>query len=428
MFSDRGAAPSQARSDARGGRAAAIPSGGWFRALHPVECERVRAFFGVRDEHVLSSLGASSPPFRAGESPKAGGGGRSGALMWFTRDRRFVLKTMKRAEARFFSKIAKNYCDFVTKSANTLLPKFLAVVGIWGAEGGGPGSPSSPHEPEKIIFVMRNVFHSPREIHLKFDLKGSSVNRIRMPKSPLSDAAFYMDETRDCVYKDLDFIGTSAVEQYSELCRATQQSRRRVRVGPRCKTMLVQQLIADTAFLKSQGIMDYSFLLGIHNITVASDVVRAKQAMRTLIPLKRGDVVERKRIIHKIQAESLVHAKKSLTSPQKSRSRRGRGGKGSMSKVPGGSRRTPSGTFYSSFFRRDDGGWRSIPMPRPGATPGAMQQIYYFGIIDVLQRYTSKKMAETGLKGIVHDWKTVSSVPPPMYRERFVHFVGSILE
>jgi len=56
------------------------------------------------------------------------------------------------------------------------------------------------------------------------------------------------------------------------------------------------------------------------------------------------------------------------------------------------------------------------------------QQIYFFGLIDCLQQYTTAKMAETGLKGMVHDWTKVSSVPPAMYASRFLKFIDNILE
>eukprot|EP00466_Bigelowiella_natans_P018290 jgi/Bigna1/139785/aug1.52_g14493 len=92
---------------------------GWFRAYHVEEFRHIRQFFGVEDPDLASMLGLQSPEFiRAG----GGGAGGSGAHLWFTPGKAFVIKTMSSSEARFFQKIAKSYCESVLLDLPILLP------------------------------------------------------------------------------------------------------------------------------------------------------------------------------------------------------------------------------------------------------------------------------------------------------------------
>jgi hypothetical protein len=50
-------------------------------------------------------------------------------------------------------------------------------------------------------------------------------------------------------------------------------------------------------------------------------------------------------------------------------------------------------------------------------------EIYFMGIIDVLQQYNNKKAAENFFKGFKHDRKEISAVNPKWYAERFVNFM-----
>ncbi len=45
------------------------------------------------------------------------------------------------------------------------------------------------------------------------------------------------------------------------------------------------------------------------------------------------------------------------------------------------------------------------------------------GIIDILQQYNSKKIAETFLKGFRHSRKQISAVHPNFYGDRFIKFI-----
>eukprot|EP01083_Nonionella_stella_P299429 1016849_1 len=54
--------------------------------------------------------------------------------------------------------------------------------------------------------------------------------------------------------------------------------------------------------------------------------------------------------------------------------------------------------------------------------------IYFCGIIDFLQTYTAKKKVETLVKGLAHDWNTISAIDPEAYARRLYSFVQKSVE
>eukprot|EP00668_Euglena_longa_P005161 GGOE01006065.1.p1 GENE.GGOE01006065.1~~GGOE01006065.1.p1 ORF type:complete len:1002 (+),score=287.58 GGOE01006065.1:95-3100(+) len=70
-------------------------------------------------------------------------------------------------------------------------------------------------------------------------------------------------------------------------------------------------------------------------------------------------------------------------------------------------------------FLADGGG-----MQREGA---GHSEVYYFGIIDILQEYTLRKRGETLLRSVQYGKKGVSAVPPDYYALRFSRFLARIM-
>jgi hypothetical protein len=77
----------------------------------------------------------------------------------------------------------------------------------------------------------------------------------------------------------------------------------------------------------------------------------------------------------------------------------------------------------------------SAPPPRPrpsqgggiagGGGPGGEgeDEVYYLGIIDILQQYDLRKRGETLFKGLVYPVAGLSAVNPEAYADRFVAFL-----
>ena len=75
----------------------------------------------------------------------------------------------------------------------------------------------------------------------------------------------------------------------------------------------------------------------------------------------------------------------------------------------------------STFFTQDDGGLCSVDP----VTGKEGNEVYYLGIIDILQRYNALKKVEHGMKALTHDAAAVSCAPPNFYAERFLNSIGT---
>ena len=74
----------------------------------------------------------------------------------------------------------------------------------------------------------------------------------------------------------------------------------------------------------------------------------------------------------------------------------------------------------STFFTQDDGGLCSVDP----VTGREGNEVYYLGIIDILQRYNARKKMEHNMKALTHDAAAVSCAPPHFYAQRFISSIG----
>jgi len=201
---------------------------------------------------------------------------------------------------RFHALIHTVLYRHLTKQAESLLPKFYGVFGLWSPASFSERMNESAMEgdskswwpdPEMWLVVMQNIFETPLDVHLKFDLKGSKFNR-NVRTEPLKDTDIFLRKRRESVYKDLDYLGVSEKQPQNEGSHSPRPrvipSCRKIKIGRLMKKILMQQLQVDTMFLQKHGIMDYSLLLGIHNLPAENVQFKPSQRVRTLIPLKRG--------------------------------------------------------------------------------------------------------------------------------------------
>ena len=89
---------------------------------------------------------------------------------------------------------------------------------------------------------MNNLFPPHKDVHETYDLKGSTVGR----EYPEDKA---MRNPR-AVLKDLNWINRGNM----------------LELGPEKQALLTEQLRLDAEFLKTVYAMDYSLLVGIHNM------------------------------------------------------------------------------------------------------------------------------------------------------------------
>lgn len=100
---------------------------------------------------------------------------------------------------------------------------------------------------ENYLLVMRNVFTSKYKIQVKYDLKGSSVDRTATNKEKEKDSP---------TFKDNDLISEG----------------RSIAIGPDAKKEFMEKLTRDVDFLCGLKMMDYSLLIGVHDVERAGEM------------------------------------------------------------------------------------------------------------------------------------------------------------
>ena len=96
-----------------------------------------------------------------------GSPGKSGSFFYFSRDYRFIIKTIRHSEHKFLRSILKDYHEHVKKNPHTLLSRFYGLHRVKLPRG------------KKIHFViMNNLFPPHRDIHETYDLKVRIVQLV----------------------------------------------------------------------------------------------------------------------------------------------------------------------------------------------------------------------------------------------------------
>ncbi|XP_052404569.1 phosphatidylinositol 4-phosphate 5-kinase type-1 gamma-like isoform X2 [Carassius gibelio] len=309
-----------------------------FKTYAPVAFRYFRELFGIRPDDYLYSL--CNEPLIELSNP-----GASGSIFYVTRDDEFILKTVMHKEAEFLQKLLPGYYMNLNQNPRTLLPKFF---GLYCVQSGGKNI---------RIVVMNNILPRIVRMHLKFDLKGSTYKRRASKKER---------EKSKPTFKDLDFMQDVQdgllldVDTYNALLKTLQR---------------------DCLVLESFKIMDYSLLLGVHNL----------------------DQAEREQQMEGSQSssdEKRPAAQRALYST-------------AMESIQGGA------ACGDSIDTEDTMG--GIP-----AVSGKGERLLLFvGIIDILQSYRLVKKLEHTWKALVHDGDTVSVHRPNFYADRFFRFMSS---
>ncbi|XP_074665043.1 phosphatidylinositol 4-phosphate 5-kinase type-1 gamma isoform X5 [Strix aluco] len=307
-----------------------------FKTYAPVAFRYFRELFGIRPDDYLYSL--CNEPLIELSNP-----GASGSLFYVTSDDEFIIKTVMHKEAEFLQKLLPGYYMNLNQNPRTLLPKFY---GLYCVQSGGKNI---------RVVVMNNILPRVVKMHLKFDLKGSTYKRRASKKEK---------EKSSPTYKDLDFI---------------QDMPEGLMLDADTFSALVKTLQRDCLVLESFKIMDYSLLLGVHNIDQQERERQSEGA-------------------HSTSDEKRPMGQKALYST-------------AMESIQGGAARGES-------IDTDDtmGGI-------PAVNGKGERLLLHVGIIDILQSYRFIKKLEHTWKALVHDGDTVSVHRPSFYAERFFKFM-----
>ncbi|XP_053564168.1 phosphatidylinositol 5-phosphate 4-kinase type-2 gamma isoform X1 [Bombina bombina] len=321
-----------------------LPSHFKFKEYCPQVFRNLRERFGVDDQDYQVSLTRSSP-----YSENEAHGGR----FLLSYDKTLAVKEISSEDVADIHNILSDYHQHIVKChGSTLLPQFFGMYRL------------NVDNEDHYMLVMRNMFSHRLIVHRKYDLKGSLVSREASDKEKVKELP---------TFKDMDFLNKS----------------QKVYVDEEQKKAFMDKLKRDVEFLVQLKIMDYSLLLGIH------DVSRAEQ--------EEEEEVEEEDTENEGAAHTAVGSYG--TSPE------GIAGYLNSHKPLGPGEFEPYIDVYA--VKSSD----SAPQ----------KEVYFMGLIDILTQYDAKKKAAHAAKTVKHGaGAEISTVHPEQYGKRFLEFVTNI--
>jgi len=329
-----------------------LPSHFKVKEYCPLVFRNLRERFGIEDQDYLNTMMKCPKPM---DAP-----GRSGASFYLSTDRMYVIKTMTTEEVEQMHSLLKQYHPYVVeRHGKTLLPQYLAMYRL------------TVDNIETYLVVMRNVFSNHLRVHKKYDLKGSTVDREASDKER---------EKNLPTLKDNDFLA----------------DRIKICIGDEAKEKLMETLAADVDFLTRLNIMDYSLLLGIHNVDQANG--------------EEEEVIEEEEEDEEYDSGGSGVA---LTPPDS----------------PGVARHPLlTGTIADG---RIDPEKDIYAIPSRGCQGnGAQNDIYFLALVDILTQYGAKKVVAKAAKTVKYGSSVegISTVGPEQYAKRFLAFISEAIE
>ncbi|ATZ47182.1 Bcmss4 [Botrytis cinerea B05.10] len=313
-----------------------------------------------------------------------GSPGKSGSFFYFSRDYKYIIKTIHHSEHKFLRKILKDYYHHVEDNPNTLLSQFYGLHRV-----------KIPYGRKIHFVVMNNLFPPHRDVHQTFDLKGSTIGRDFKEEN--------LEQNPRATLKDLNWLRRNLHLEF----------------GPEKRRVFFEQMEKDVALLQKLKIMDYSMLVGIHDLTKGNEENLRDKTLQVFQPGGDSPVDDSG------PPGPLMRTPSKLESARKARELRQIIKQEKPIPMGQSSSRMPDEieeenkkdfTFYS-----DDGGFRAT---HEDNSPG--EEIFFLSIIDCLTHYGTLKKLEHLFKGLKHDKKMISPINPQPYGDRFVEFIEGI--
>lgn len=182
---------------------------------------------------------------------------RSGSFLFRSPDQRFIVKAIRESECQFlFGTLLSPYFHHIVQcGADTLLPRFLGLYRL-----------RQVSVADHYILVMKNTF--PREIEQElivteqFDLKGSTTGRTSRAADGSAPAGGTL--------KDLDWGSRHMTINTGDL------------------DFFLKRLNNDCKFLEANELLDYSLLVGVHQIQYPTDAVLDAMSSAAWDPVRWG--------------------------------------------------------------------------------------------------------------------------------------------
>ncbi|RPA89261.1 SAICAR synthase-like protein [Choiromyces venosus 120613-1] len=347
-----------------------------FKDYSPWVFRHLRSKFGLDPADYLMSLTSKYILSELG-SP-----GKSGSFFYFSRDYKYIIKTIHHGEHLFLRKILRDYWKHVEDNPDTLISQFYGLHRVKTPFG------------RKIHFVvMNNLFPPHRDIHQTFDLKGSTIGRDFKEEN--------LADNPRATLKDLNWLRRDM----------------NLNFGPHKKELFLQQVERDVKLLQKLHIMDYSLLLGIHDLTRGNRDDIRNNALKVFQP--GGSESD------DLHGHMLQRTPSKMEKARQARELRKIINKEVPVSLDRTSNRLPDEFLEQrkTVFYGDDGGFRAT---HESDEPGDV--IYYLGIIDCLTHYGFAKKAEHFWRGLSNPKDQVSAIPPQGYGDRFFKFISGLVK
>jgi 1-phosphatidylinositol-4-phosphate 5-kinase len=268
-----------------------------------------------------------------------GSPGKSGSFFYFSRDYKYIIKTIHHAEHKFLRTVLRDYYKHVEDNPNTLLSQFYGLHRV-----------KIPYGRKIHFVVMNNLFPPHRDIHQTFDLKGSTIGRNFQEED--------LEKNPRATLKDLNWLRRNLHLEF----------------GPTKKQLFLQQVEQDVKLLQRLKIMDYSLLVGIHDLEKGNEENLRDKTLRVFQP--GGERSEEP------QQNMLMRTPSKLETARKARELREIIKREKPVPMDKATSKMPDQMLEERkhfIFYSDDGGFRaSHEDDRPG------EETYYLGIIDCL--------------------------------------------
>ncbi|KAJ1505308.1 Phosphatidylinositol-4-phosphate 5-kinase, partial [Coelomomyces lativittatus] len=393
-----------------------------FKDYCPLPFRKIRTAFGVVAPDYLSSL---TGKYILSElySP-----GKSKSYLYYSHDYRYIIKTIHKAEQKRLLSILPQYVEYVTTHPNTLLARYYGLHRM-----------HTPKRTPIYFVVMSNVFPPNYDMHWIFDLKGSTIGRY-------TDTSL---KRKRVVLKDMNWVQLS----------------KKLRLGPEKTNLFIQQIESDMLFLMGKNIMDYSLLIGIHeldrlrkrskptstnlgtsepssasklsssaNNTPSSTLSMShtmgsnfNESTRFDPSLSEEDEQEEMNVgsgvvLNLVESSQVFESSSSpfqrTTSATKADLVRRALQQPEITRLDTITALQLPPKAPTSYFFADNGGFRATDKEnRP------LNELYFMSIIDILTPYDATKKLEHFFKSFVSNRKEISAVRPMVYGQRFVKFI-----
>uniref|UniRef100_UPI00358F8214 phosphatidylinositol 5-phosphate 4-kinase type-2 beta isoform X2 n=1 Tax=Myxine glutinosa TaxID=7769 RepID=UPI00358F8214 len=344
-----------------------LPSHFKFKEYCPLVFRNLRERFSVSEQEYLVSVTRAAPI-------NSDSHGRSTGRFLTSFDGRLIIKTITGEDVAEMHSMLKKYHQYVVECHGaTLLPQFLGMYRL------------TVDGVETYMLMMCNVFNPQLRLHRKYDLKGSTVAREASEKEKAKELP---------TLKDKDFIN-----EKQKLC-----------VGEENKKMVLGKLKKDVEFLATLKIMDYSLLVGIHDV-------------------ERAEIEEAEEFEREEEEDDEDDDDDDDEEEEEEEGEEGMQGSNGTSESQLAICGTPPETLFNLVPCRPGEVRPGVDVYAVKSYEGApRKEVYFVAIIDILTPYDTKKKAAHAAKTVKHGaGAEISTVNPEQYSRRFLEFTANIM-